>query len=211
MSFHYNVSVDNTTLFPNEDNGPERQGDDFSGEEKKSDGDKNCLDSWEKYHEHTLKYSDEIKKHEPNSGKFHMGKRGVQQISPDASDIESGTEDDHISRQRPVKLAKIADVDKDYSDSEGKIEIIDVDDEESVEDVHGEFQDAVDLQTTHEAKLLESKNVEDSDTVSFDVGAIAAIVGGCACATFYLWRGNKQKAKESMSIFMRGFNTLCEE
>lgn len=209
MPFHRSVSYDKKTLLSDESFVMKPQKD-YSGEEEESDGGKNCLDSWEKHHEHTLKYTDEVKKFEPNSGKSPLGKRGVQQISPDASDIESNNED-NISVQRPIKLAKVADYDKDYSDSEeGKIEIISDDDEESVQDSHSEFRDAVDMQTTQNTGSLESKSIEASDTVSFDVGAVAAIVGGSACAFFYLWRGNKQKAKESMSIFVRGFNTLCE-
>lgn len=210
MPFECSAKYDNQTIFEYSSEGLD------SGKR----GDENLLDSWGKYHEHTHDYADTMKNAASKKRAASLKNFERQQITPDNSDNEKN--EVRLESGRPPKLRHIetAEILDEYSndsdsDSEGYIEVLD-DDEESLSDATAETDMDVQSVVSVESK---SKTIVHNDTkaessaptaVSVDVGAMAAMVGGFLCATVYLWRGNKQKAKESMALFTRGFNTVCD-
>lgn len=211
MPFECRAKYDNQTIFEYSSEGLD------SG---KRGEDENLLDSWGKYHEHTHDYADTMKNAISKKRAASLKNFARQQITPDNSDnekSEAGTESGRPPKLRHIETAEILEEysNASESESEGYIEVLD-DDEESLSDDTAETDldigSVISVESKSKTMVHNDTKAESSGptTVSVDVGAMAAMVGGFVCATVYLWRGNKQKAKESMALFTRGFNTVCD-
>lgn len=211
MPFECRAKYDNQTIFEYSSEGLD------SG---KHGEDENLLDSWGKHHEHTHDYADTMKN--AISKKRVAGWKNFerQQITPDNSDNEKTEVRNESGRPPKLRHIETAEILEEYSnssesESEGYIEVLG-DDEESLSDgaaeIDAEVESVISVESNSKTMVHNDIKTESSapSTVSVDVGAMAAMVGGFICATVYLWRGNKQKAKESMALFTRGFNTVCD-
>ncbi|QRG38655.1 hypothetical protein FDK38_003072 [Candidozyma auris] len=160
------------------------------------------MEDWSKHHEHDeyvfVKSDDKVEDDVDES---------LSSVASDEEDVESictsrqkkspsrcrGDSPKRLKQASDVYLSDVEDDDVEEISQEGVVEVSDC---ESVRSFH-----------SVDGTLIE----ESKDTIDVDVGAVAAMVGGLACALFYAWRGKGQNAKESMKIFSRGFESVCDK
>lgn len=193
---------------------------------------KSRIEEWIKHHEHAAEFLDDSKVTggaEPKSSRSSKSQNKL----PSSRMLSRRYQYKRSSRLGQVEsdLIELVDSEDDYTEDEdwqlvSEHESILKDEEEEEEEMSSfkEAEDDDDVEEIEEVLAIESadKTSEDGlmqvrfnslkeNEITVDVAAVAAMVGGFACAIFYAWRGQGKSAKESLEIFSRGFGKMCDK
>ncbi|PVH22824.1 hypothetical protein CXQ85_002548 [Candidozyma haemuli] len=164
------------------------------------------MQEWGKHHEHTADF-DETKTRAKRRFQ-EAGKGRSEKNDKDKTASNGGGPAKRIHQQEPQKpttpwIEDVTESEDEYIEDR----VTEVSDIESITScVSVRSSDVND-----DGKLLQSSNKEEASADAFDVGAVAAMVGGLVCAVAFAWSGKGKKAKESMKIFTRGFDAACDK